>query len=324
MNKLFRLIPLCVLLLFASCSTDVDNYADYKDITVVYGLLESSSDTTWIKINKAFLGPGNALIIAKDPDSSNYQTKLDARLIGRKGNTELPVIMLDTITIQNKLPGDSIFYFPNQLMYYATTQLDPAATYRLEIARGNEIIQAETNIVRDFPINLPVNRINFHLTSGGRVTWNSAVNGKRYEVRLLFHYRELRPNSPDTTSHTLNWRLGTYTSNTLQGGEGMEALYIGDDFYSRLGAQLENILNVKRWAGPVDVVIATAADDLNTYIEVNAPSNSIIQEVPEFTNIENGVGIFSSRYTKVKRLQLSVGSEIKLVEDYNWGFIVNR
>lgn len=104
----------------------------------------------------------------------------------------------------------------------------------------------------------------------------------------------------------------------------MDIQYIGEDFYSRLGQQLDDVLNVKRWAGPVDVVIATAADDLNTYLEVNAPSNSIIQEVPEFTNISNGVGIFSSRFTKVQSYRLAVGSEIKLVEEFDWGFIVNR
>ena len=48
------------LMMFNACSTDVDLYADYKDITVVYGLLDSGADTNFIKINKAFLGPGNA------------------------------------------------------------------------------------------------------------------------------------------------------------------------------------------------------------------------------------------------------------------------
>jgi hypothetical protein len=323
MKSIFLSFITIVSIFLISCSTDVDNYADYEDITIVYGLLEPESDTTWIKITKAFLGPGNALLIAQNPDSSNYADKLDARLIKKKGTNE-EIIQLDTLTINHKRPGDSIFYYPNQLMYYTASPIDPAAAYTLEIFRGNELVTSTTPIVQSYPVIFPTNRINFHLTAGGQIRWNSGKNGKRYEVNIVFHYRELHPGNPDTLDKTMNWRLGSRKSMRLEGGEDMDIQYIGEDFYKRLGQQLDDVLNVKRWAGPVDVVIATAADDLNTYLEVNAPSNSIVQEVPEYTNISNGVGIFSSRFTKVQRYQLAVGSEIKLVEDFDWGFIVNR
>lgn len=323
MKSIFLSFIAIASIFLISCSTDVDNYADYEDITIVYGLLEPGSDTTWIKITKAFLGPGNALLIAQNPDSSNYDNKLDARLIKKKGSNE-DILELDTLTIKHKRPGDSIFYYPNQLMYYTATPIDPAATYTLEIYRGNELITSTTPVVQSYPVVFPTSRISFHLTAGGQIRWNSGKNGKRYEVSIVFHYRELHPGNPDTLDKTMTWRLGSSKSIRLEGGEAMDIQYIGEDFYSRLGQQLDDVLNVKRWAGPVDVVIATAADDLNTYLEVNAPSNSIVQEVPEFTNISNGVGIFSSRFTKVQSYRLAVGSEIKLVEEFDWGFIVNR
>ena len=37
--------------------------------------------------------------------------------------------------------------------------------------------------------------------------------------------------------------------------------------------------------------------DLETYINVNQPITGIVQERPQFSNINNGTGIFSSRYT---------------------------
>lgn len=305
----------------AACTTDVDIYDDYKDTTIVYGILDPVADTNWIKITKAFLGPGNAMTFAQNPDSSNYGYQLDARLIASKPNGET-IIPLDTTTIHNKETGD--FYAPDQLMYFTTHPIDRNATYTLEIARGNEMVRAETKIVKDYFIAQPTNRINFHLSAGGTIRWVSAENGKRYQVRLVFHFRELRPGNTDTLDYTVEWPLGVRLSDGLNGGETLEASFIGDDFYTRLINQLDNPLNVQRWAGPVDVVINTAAPDLNTYIEVNEPTNSIIQEVPEFTNIENGVGVFSSRYVNTKRLLLSVGSELKLVEEYDLGFRLNR
>jgi hypothetical protein len=38
-------------------------------------------------------------------------------------------------------------------------------------------------------------------------------------------------------------------------------------------------------------------DDIYTYINVNEPSIGIVQKKPEFTNVVNGIGVFSSRLT---------------------------
>ncbi|MBU1008877.1 MAG: DUF4249 family protein [Bacteroidetes bacterium] len=325
--KKIALLPTLFLvftLLMTSCSTEVDNYADYKDISIVYGMVEPGVDTTWIKVTKAFLGPGNALLIAKIPDSSNYQLFPKVVLKRRKNNVDLPDIVLDTITINNKLAGDSVFYFPQQLMYFTTAAVDAAAEYTLHIEKANgETITATTPVVQSFDVIYPSNRINFHSTATGRISFMTAKEGKRYEVNLSFHYKELRPGNPDTLFKTMNWGMGMKRSVSLSGGEEIDISYTGADFYSRLGQSLENIDNVKRWAGKVDVTISCGADQLSTYIDVNAPSNSIVQEIPEFTNIENGYGIFSSRRDAVRTYQLAVGSELKLLE-FNWGFVVNR
>ena len=143
-------------MMFYSCSTDVDLYADYKDITVVYGLLDSGKDTNYIKINKAFLGPGSAFDIALIDDSCNYPGKLDAKLIEYKssvaGNNyqQTRVLPLDTITIFNKDLG--IFYAPKQLVYYTNAKLNNNTDnhkfrYELQIDRGDTLITARTEMV---------------------------------------------------------------------------------------------------------------------------------------------------------------------------------
>lgn len=326
MMKNLQIIFAAVLLsvMGLSCSTDVDLYADYKDITIVYGLLDDAADTTFIKVTKAFLGPGNALVIAQNPDSSNYAEKLDVKLKGKKGNNDLPEITLDTITIHNKLAGDSVFYFPSQLLYYTTAALDPLATYQLVINRGDKEVTASTSMVEPFSVSYPTNRISFSATVPAQLRWGSAKNGKRYEVNLVFHYRELAPGSQDTINKTMNWYLGTSKSATLDGGEQLDVSYLGEEFYNRLGQELDDILNVKRWAGEVDVIVSAGGDQLSTFIDVNAPSNSIVQELPEYTNVENGYGIFSSRRNATKTYRLAVQSETKLVENFDWGFIINR
>lgn len=315
------LIGAAMLIQLGSCSTDVDNYADYKDITIVYGLLETNQDTTFIKITKAFLGPGNALLMAKEADSSNYPGKLNARLLGKKNNIDLPEIILDTITRRNKLAGDSIFYFPEQKLYYTTASLDAAATYTLRVERDAHNVEASTKMVQEFSIVQPTNRFNFASTASTSVKWRAAANGKLHEVVVVFNFEELWPGSSDTLKKTMVWNMGTASAKTSNGDEDLEITYSGEEFYSRLAGAIDvNALNVRRFAGNVDLYISSGGEDLTTYIEVNAPSNSIIQEVPQFTNIENGAGIFSSRKTVKRSYKMTVQSEIKLVESYPWGF----
>jgi hypothetical protein len=283
--------------------------------------LDSDQDTTFIKITKAFSGPGNALLMAKDPDSSNFSEKLDVQLKGRKNSNDLPVIVFDTITKHNKLAGDSVFYFPNQLLYYTTAPLDAAATYELVINRGDKQITSETDLIKSFGITKPGGfYFNFTATIASQIEWRSAADGKRYEVGLTFYYKELRPGNPDTLYKSMYWRLGNQTATNLDGGENMSVSYLGEEFYTRLGQQIDDVLNVKRWAGDVVVSISAGGDELNTFIDVNAPSNSIVQEVPQYTNIDGGTGIFSSRRSITRSYGLLSTSEDKLINDYNWGF----
>jgi len=63
-------------------------------------------------------------------------------------------------------------------------------------------------------------------------------------------------------------------------------------------------------------------DDLQTYINVNKPFSGIVQERPVFSNIENGVGLFSSRFTydDIKGIELTNSTINYMVNDLNLGF----
>ena len=337
MNKFsFSLFVLIVIGFFSSCSTEVDMYADYKDITIVYGIADIADDTTWIKITKAFAGPGNALIIAANPDSSNYPYKLSVQLIGKKaGSDELPPVVLDTMTIHNKQTteylvddaGDTVvlhpFYGPNQLMYYTAEKLLADYTYRLKIDNKGKLIQGETPLINNFTVSYPVNRISFPTNpalADPEIKWKSVINGKRYEVALTFHYKELLPGTTDTLLKTVDWFLGTRASNTLAGNEDMSISYSGLNFFTMLENQLESIPNVQRWAGLVDIHVAAGSQVLQTFLDINGSSGSLLEEVPLYTNMDGAIGIFASRHNSIKSIRLAVLTESDLVNKYDLGF----
>ena len=87
-----------VIFVFAGCTTKFDINATPQDITVVYGLLNQSDSTQYVKITKAFLGESSAYEMAQDPSLSSYGNDLTVTLTEMyDGNT------MRTITLQRNV-----------------------------------------------------------------------------------------------------------------------------------------------------------------------------------------------------------------------------
>ena len=71
MNKF--ILSFLLVLLVSSCETDFNVNADWDEVTILYGLLDQSNDLQYVKINKAFLGKEDALLMASNSDSSNFE-----------------------------------------------------------------------------------------------------------------------------------------------------------------------------------------------------------------------------------------------------------
>lgn len=300
-------IILPVLLLFPvlyGCNKELKVNANWRDITVVYGLLNQAQDTTYIKITKAFLGEGDALMFAKVPDSSTYPDKLEVRLESWSGNTFIKSYNFDTITIHTKQAGDSIFYYPDQLVYYNITgPLDEANTYWLKIRhkKTGVVDSAVTTLVHNFVIESPdpvFKQVDFIPGGTTFVSFHQAYGGKRYQLLIHIRYRETIAGVH--TDKTIDWMI--FKNFQVADSKNVPNLPIqksidGDDFYATLKANIPINQNVSsRQILWLDYTFSVGSDDLSTYMEASEPSLSIIQERPSFSNIFNGIGLFSSRY----------------------------
>jgi hypothetical protein len=310
-SKSFLILLAGLLFVLYSCEEDFDLTAPYKDITVVYGLIDLTEDTTYLRINKAFLGEGNVLEMAKVEDSSVYNTDLAAVIEEWSNGNLMATYQLDTMRIDTK--EDGLFYNPYQLLYYAGFEVNPDMHYKLKVEVKNKVITGETYPVNDFSMTQPSagsKFIQFRPGLQSAVEWNSAKYGRRYEVLIRFNFNELKEGNPDTLARKVDWFLGTQKSQDIQGGEEMYAPYLNDAFYALLADTYgsgvpyadpaEEALVTERFTVNVEFIISVGGDELNTYMEVNEPSNSIVQDKPDYTNLDNGLGIFSSRYRKVR------------------------
>jgi hypothetical protein len=300
-----------ILVLTWSCEEEFELNAPYQDISVIFGLIDPGEDTIFLKINKAFLGDGNVLEMAKIEDSSTYISGLHASIEEWENNNLIRAYQMDTITINNKEEGT--FYNPYQVIYYTPYEPVTEREYHLKVEVNSKVITAQTNLVNDFSISKPSagsKFIMFKENTKSDIEWSSAKYGKRYEIVIRIKYKEVLFDSPDTVYKYVDWGMGTKKSVTDKGGEEMKVSYSNDGFYTFIDDQipyddLTEEANVKeRYTNDVDFIIAVAALDFNTYMEVNEPSNSIVQERPDYSNISNGIGLLSSRFknTRTKKI----------------------
>jgi len=326
------IIPFILILSFFyfSCSTDFEITAEKKDIAIVYGLLDQTDSVQYVKISKAFLGEGNAIEMAADPSLSSYGDALEVSVTQIHNGNEVKTWALEKFIVTGKDSG--VFYYPVQEAYrfIPNPALASQDSFRLRIVNNSNgnIITAATNLIQDFTVTKPAyNPSNPLLGLVGsnlsyavfEASWKSAKNGRVYEPLFRFHYREVNNTTSDTTNKYIDWHLNSIKSDKLNGGENMVTNYNSEDFYKNIAAKVPVNYNVTRLIGKVDLIISVGGDDLSTYIDLNRPSSSIIQERPLFTNISNGLGIFSCRYTKKYTYNLSSFSVQKLMSGEHTG-----
>lgn len=132
------------------------------------------------------------------------------------------------------------------------------------------------------------------------VGFYTVPNARLYDVTIRFHYID-SSRFRTATANYVDYHFFPNKVSTISGGQVMDKFSFSvQEFYENLAYELSKKDNpdvTKRLASHVEFIIDAGSDDLATFIQVNEPSNTIAQDKPNYTNIEGGYGIFSSRST---------------------------
>jgi len=326
-----------ISLIFSSCSTDFELNAPYETIPVVYGLLDQSKDTQFVKINRSFLGYGNNVDYAAINDCTHFENVVAVLEEYNEFGNLIDHDTLKELMVGNLQPG--IFYEDSQKVYYLETDNDSLKeenTYHLKVSVPDKGLNfdAETDLIKGTWLNFKFQTILYLAGSGFKVAdvdlattedgyleqtlrWTTAERGKRYELMLRLHYTEVYNDLSEQEKY-LEWNLGRQISVSSSGGEEMFKDVSGGSFFNFVETQLQNYENedqvMKRVLGmdAVEIILTAGNEDLNTYMQVNEPVTGIVTERPIFTNVNNGIGIFASKYSTKVSTFLSDGSMLEI------------
>lgn len=304
MKKIYLLVSVFTII-FISCDTDFDVNAEWEEVTVVYGLLDAGDDnkTQQIKISKAFLGKMDALQMAQYADSINFdQGELAVKVIRVKNNGIRDTITLDEVpTLRNDgVFNDSIIVYT----FENNNFLNSNSEYELLIKNnitGNEV-SSITDVISGFDFDMgngyPFGFIKTWIPgspsatefASANLTWgqNYPDKGEQYQINLIFNYKE------NNIAKDL-----IYTSLVLEGTS--QYAFEGEKFFNFLKNELVQDPLIEREFLSIDLMMTVGSEDLKTYRIINEEITGIVQERPQFTNINNGIGLFSSRFTKTRK-----------------------
>jgi hypothetical protein len=317
------------LLLLASCSEDVDLIDGFKETAVVYGLLDQSENIHYFRINRAFIGPGNWLDIARIADSSYFE-EVDATVTELLNGVETRIWKLRDTTLENK-DTKGAFYAPKQKLYYfstdAMTPLHTAATYKLHILlnNGKFEVEGETGLVSGITTSADAQYFRYSFSEDkSKYTQKSisitAGNTRIIQATLRVNFDEIH-NGIDTVNRYFDWNLGE--SDAVPGG--IESFnLLGIRFYElmRDNCVVSNPNVTNRRMRSIEVIATGGSEVLYDYMTINQPVSSLAQSKATYTNLKVSdghrvVGIFSSRqtYRSVKYYINPINTSLRMIDE---------
>ena len=309
MKKL--IIILIGLLGLESCTTDFDVTADWKEISIVYGLLDLSKETQYIKINKAFLGDNvNAEDVAQIADSVYHEVPVTAILkeVDEFGNVN-ETVSLELVDAEAEGFVKEEGAFANSPFYLYKTEhiLDADYIYQLEIEtnRGN-LISAETPLIDELRVLSPSNNIEINLVANSEkftLRWKTNDIAAIYDLDMYVVFEETLDidGAEQTRLDSIKWDVFSNKSptqvinNTIEEDINVVDLlkFIADDLEVPSNLVLREFLSFS-------FVFHAGGEELKKFNEVTQAQIGIVsnQATPNYSNLDGSLGLFSTTYSQ--------------------------
>ena len=317
--KFYILTILAALML--GCSNNFDTSAEWKEIAVIYGLLDQNDASQYIIVQRAYLSQdGNNLIGLTEPDSIFFTDHLEVTLTQSQNNQEIETTSLQMVNGNNIgfVRDEGVFPQDPNWLYQYNKPIDFLSDYKLTVRNttsGNEYT-ANTKIIQDFEIidQLGTSGINFIDNLPNTIRWFNADNAAVYQFKISIHYseRDTSLSFPVVEDKKVDRIFSRQIQPSSQGG--IQSFSFDDEkLYSILSSSVEVNPKMERCFKFMDIVVSAGSIDLFRMIQAQQAQSGIteVQIQPNYSNIEGdeALGIFASRTQAViDSIPISPGS----------------
>ncbi len=315
-NKLLSgFFSLILSILVLSCSSEFEPHIFAKPNPVVYGVINPQDSLYQIRLSKSFIGPGDAYDYAKIPDSIYYD---NARVFLESRNFSGKVIdNVELFPFEIEARNSGIFAQTPNIVYqtdFKSIRLRPEILAQdgiafevdlfllVQLPGQEELIESNTRLKSEPGIINPkgnFRKVYFFGEVPFFMEWVHTDPDTYFEIKVVMRYREiLEYEERDAEAH---WILTGIQLNEHSFPGGSRTIYTyhfrPENFYSQVRAAIPVDPEVRgRAIRSVDFIILTSDGAIKNYNEIDMIADDY--RGASYTNIINGLGLFSSYNTK--------------------------
>jgi len=115
---------------------------------------------------------------------------------------------------------------------------------------------------------------------------------------IQFYYDSKVGTGPTILQSPLQLVFATQTAPSNLGGYQMIYSVSCQQLFALITSSLQPEVGVTRHADSLGIIFTTGTDDFNTYIQLSQPSTGINQSVPSYSDVVNGIGLYTARHVQ--------------------------
>ena len=296
------LLAALLLPLFTSCEVEFSPNAKWKNVPVVYCVLDQDDDTTWVRVERCHLSNEGVYTYGSNPDSVDY----------REGEITVSILAFEGDQMRDSIPcaytlrmrDSGAFAHGMRPVYGCETsgRLRENYDYFLRVRGADGRLLASAGPVRliqcanrNTLVSLQKTVFGFYdivenSSANCNISWNALPHARVYQPLVRFYYAV----SGERRFVDLPCPRKALDYNATSGS----VAYARSSFLTDLKTMLaSDTSSSKEYLKRVDIYLTCCTEDLNTYMSTAASSTAIEQGREAYSNIEGGVGIFAARRT---------------------------
>lgn len=293
-------------LLLSSCTEDFDLTEPWKDIPVMYAMLNRFDTAQYVRIEKAFVSEDlSAAEIAKNPDSLYYKSA-KVTLVNKTANKSYIMTKVDA-SKENYIRQEGDFATTPNFLYKVKTKdiiLRGQDDIVIELDRGDgsKIVSSQINMIKDVKLELDdlIRELGFNPTLNQTYSWLPGSNAQVFNFKLNIQVEERNSTDGSIVKKILS-------TNILSNGIEKNATINGKVFYDLLSNNLIANPAISRSILDVSLELKSGSKELRDYLTiVNANTGLTASlEIPRYSNISEGFGIVYSTCFWTKSFSVS-------------------
>lgn len=313
------------VLSISACSTEVETNADYEEVPIIYCLLNKQDKTHYVRLQKGFQNQdADATQLAKIQDSSTYEPAQVDLTLQANINGQNQVIGQFEARPASKQEGD---FFDGEYQVYAldaSLSPSPNATYWLTFNNrqtGNSYQSERIRLIDSVQILVPLPTKEYSINNRFFNIQRVVGGDREAESMSLVAYGSYLEsiNGVDTVRKEIAWPVFQEKDDIL--GQGDFEVITEASLYTYMLDNINTSEDTEQTFRILDSTLTlelqAAGNDYRVYRNLNGQYSSITQTQTIYTNIEGGLGLFSTRYFYRKQYIINAISFNNAIEDDN-------